>query len=145
MMTRARGLAAAAAIMAICVLAEDARADRRVVRVTIVADDSIAGDMREVLAGTPDVTVVTRRRAQLELRGTVAEVTRRTVHDGVEIRARVMVVVSDARGGAVRAMVTGRAGARGGADPAQLRRNALRAAVRGALRSLSANRHALRV
>ena len=137
-MTRAHGLAAfAVAAMVTCGLAQDARADRRAVRVSVVSDPEIRAVMHEVLAGTPEVSVVGRGRAELELRGSVAELQRRSTHDGVEVRARVTVIVADARGGAVRAMLTGRAGARGGGDVDRLSRNALRGAVRGALRSLA--------
>ena len=63
--------------------------------------------------------------------------------EGLEVRCEVSLVVADARGGAVRAMLRGRAGARGGTDAARLQGNALRAAVRGALRPLAQHGHAL--
>ncbi len=142
-MTRARGLAAAVAAWAVlCALPTDASAHRRV-RVTVVSDPAIADAMREILATTPEVDVVPAPRAELELRGVVAELRHQTLHDIVEVRARVTVVVADARGGAVRAMLTGRAGARGGGDVDRLSQNALRAAVRGALRSLGQHGPAL--
>ncbi len=137
-MTRATGLtAAAAALVVACAFSGDARAHGHIVRVTVVSDPQIRVAVREVLAGTPEVDVVGRGRAELELRASVAELERRQGDDGMEVRARVTVIVSDARGGAVRAMLTGRAGARGGSDVEQLSRNALRGAVRSALRSLS--------
>lgn len=139
-MTRARTLATAAVAWVVAcgvaAAANGASAHRRV-RVSLVSDPAIAGAMREAVAGTPELDLVPAGRAELELRGTVAELTRAQLHDGVEVRARVTVVVADARGGAVRAMLTGRAGARGGADVDRLSESALRAAVRGALRSLS--------
>ena len=143
-MTRAAGLATTVvALMVMCAFSGDARADRHVVRVSVISDPQIRGAMHEVLEGTPEVRVVSRGRAELELRGTVAELERREHHDGLEIRARVTVIVADARGGAVRAMLTGRAGARGGSDSERLSQNALRGAVRGALRSLPQHGHTL--
>lgn len=142
-MTRARVLAAAVVAMVVtCGLSTDAHARRRV-RVTVISDPVIQDAMQEVLAGTPEVDVVPARRAELELRATVAELRSQRTHEGVEVRARVTVVVADARGGAVRAMLTGRAGARGGDDVNRLSDNALRAAVRGALRSIGQHGHTL--
>ena len=142
-MTRAQRLATLAVAMAVtCGLAADASAHRRV-RVTVVSEPTIEDAMRAALAGAPELDVVPRARAELELRGTVNEVRRRHLSDGVEVSARVTVVVADARGGAVRAMLTGRAGARGGGDPERLTRSALDAAVRTALRSFSDHRAAI--
>lgn len=144
-MTRAKALAAAAVAWVVtCGVATgvvpSASAQRRArVRVSLVSDPAIEAAMREAIASTPEIDLVPAGQAQLELRGTVAELSRSQLHDGMEVRARVTVVVADAHGGAVRAMLTGRAGARGGADVDRLSENALRAAVRGALRSLSAH------
>jgi len=136
-MTRAKWLVTAGvALVVACAFSGDARADRHVVRVSVVSDPRIRTAMHEALEGTPEVDVVGRSRAELELRGTVAELERTQLHDSVQVRARVTVVVADASGGAVRAMLTGRAGARGGGDVQRLSDNALRAATRSALRGL---------
>lgn len=75
------------------------------------------------------------RRARWVVRGSVVQLQEREVADGIEVRCEVSLIVADARG-SVRAMLQGRAGARGIDDPDRLARAALRAAVRGALRPL---------
>lgn len=76
------------------------------------------------------------RRARWVVRGSVVRLERRSVADGLEVRCEVSLIVADARGGSVRAMLAGRAGARGVDDPDRLAQAALDAAVRGALRPL---------
>lgn len=76
------------------------------------------------------------RRARYVVRGSVVQLERRQVSDGLEVRCEVSLIVADARGGSVRAMLSGRAGARGVDDADRLARAALEAAVRGALRPL---------
>lgn len=90
------------------------------------------GDVR--LASDP-------RRARYVLRGSVVQLERVAVNDGVEVRCAVSLIVADARGGTVRALLSGRAGARGVDDPERLARAALEAAVRGALRPLGTHLH----
>ena len=143
-MTPAKTLAVrtmcAAAMVVVCAFAARGRADRRVVRVAVGDVDGVGLEeaMRTELERSPDLQVVTARNAELVLRGTVVEHRLRVMHGGeVEVRCEVSVVVADARGGSIRAMLRGRAGARGGDDSASLRENALRAAVRGALRPLA--------
>jgi hypothetical protein len=75
-------------------------------------------------------------RARWVVRGSVVQLDRRTVADGLEVRCAVSLIVTDGRGGSVRAMLEGRAGARGVDDPDRLAQAALDAAVRGALRPL---------
>ncbi len=59
------------------------------------------------------------------------------VEGSLEVRCEVSLVVTEARGGSIRAMLRGRGGARGSGDAARLSNDALRAAVRGALRPLA--------
>lgn len=77
-----------------------------------------------------------QRRARWVVRGSVVSLDRREVEDGLEVRCAVSLIVTDGRGGSVRAMLEGRAGARGVDDPDRLAQAALDAAVRGALRPL---------
>lgn len=95
--------------------------------------------LAEALEAQPHVDVTPRRRAELVLRGSVLRLERTRVGSGLEVRCEVSVVVTDG-GGSIRAMLRGRGGARGGGDPARLSSDALRAAVRGALRPLSTHR-----
>jgi hypothetical protein len=99
--------------------------------------------LSEALAAQPAVALTPTRRAQVVLRGSVVRWDRRNVEGGLEVRCEVSLVVADARGGSIRAMLSGRGGARGAGDPARLSANALRAAVRGALRPLATRGPAL--
>jgi hypothetical protein len=93
--------------------------------------------LAEAIEAQPDADLAPMRRAELVLRGSVVRIERSAVAGGLEVRCEVSVIVADARGGAIRAMLRGRGGARGDGDPARLSDDALRAAVRGALRPLS--------
>ncbi|MEQ8453116.1 MAG: hypothetical protein RLO52_20760 [Sandaracinaceae bacterium] len=104
---------------------------------------ALAGAISAALDHAPDVRLTSARRAQLVVRGSVVRLERTRVAEGFEVRCEVSLIVADARGGSVRAMLRGRAGARGGQDVARLRANALQAAVRGALRPLGAHGRAL--
>ncbi len=85
------------------------------------------------LALSPD-----RARARFLVTGSVVELSERAVgSDEHEVRCRVSIVVADARGGAVRAMLEGRAGVRGGGSDEAMRRSAVRGAAESALRSLA--------
>jgi len=78
--------------------------------------------------------------ARYVLRGSVTRLERRQVERDLEVRCEVSLVLSDARGN-VRAMLSGRAGARGGGDAQHVERVAMQAAVRGALRPLPGSLH----
>lgn len=98
--------------------------------------DALESAIETELSGRRDVRLATdERRARYVLRGSVVQLERREVSDGIEIRVAVSLIVAD-RGGSVRAMLSGRAGARGVDDPDRLADAALAAAVRGALRPL---------
>lgn len=97
----------------------------------------LAAAMRAELERNPDLRMVAPRYAELVLRGTLVEHRQRVVRGEIEVHCVVSVIVADARGGSIRAMLRGRADARGGSDAARLSDNALRAAVRGALRRLA--------
>jgi hypothetical protein len=73
--------------------------------------------------------------ARFVLTASVTELEVRPGEPEHEVRIAVSVVVAD-RGGSVRAMLSGRAGARGDGDPAELTEDALLAAVRSAMRPL---------
>lgn len=148
-MRRAIQLVACGVICALSAVHVGASAQRR--RPVRVALGELGGDraeafdaaLREALSRTPEVRLTEPRRAQLVLRGSVQHLERRIVDGQVEVRCEVSVIVADARGGAIRAMLQGRAGARGDGETAALSRDALRAAVRGALRPLGTTGHAL--
>jgi|GEM_PF-2387888 len=92
--------------------------------------------MREALATHPTATLTTTASAaRYVVTGSVVE-----LDDHVEgadhlVNCRVSIVVAD-RLGNVRAMLEGRAGARGGTGDTTLRRSAVRGAVRSAMRGL---------
>jgi hypothetical protein len=76
--------------------------------------------------------------ARFVVGGAITRFERRNVGADVEVRCTVSLFVREARGGSVRVMLSGSAGARGARDQGRLGQVALRAAVRGALRPLSA-------
>ena len=104
--------------------------------------DELSGALEDALREHDDVRLTTTRGAELVLRGSLVSVERRRVDRQLEVRCEISLIVADARGGAIRAMLRGRAGARGG-DPRRLYENALRAAVRGALRRLATHGRSL--
>ena len=149
-MPRARQLAARSALavalawMVWC--APDASAQRSTLRIAVGEVAANDGD-RAAARRQIDVGLLldrplellgerARRRAELVLRGSLVRMTRERVAGGLEVRCEISVIVTDG-GGSIRAMLRGRGGARGGGDPAQLSTDALRAAVRGALRPLA--------
>ena len=99
---------------------------------------ALTGAVEDELRQRDDVTLAPTGRAELVLRGSVVRMERHRVGQDLEVRCEVSVIVADARGGSIRAMLRGRAGARG-RDARRLSDNALRAAVRGALRPLGAH------
>ena len=98
--------------------------------------------MREI-GRLPSLRLAETSRARYVLRGSVTRLDRRASGDEVQVRCEVSLIVSEARGGSIRMMLQGRAGARGD-DGDSLERAALEAAVRGALRPLSTSLDALR-
>ncbi|HEY8428791.1 MAG TPA: hypothetical protein VIL20_10470 [Sandaracinaceae bacterium] len=92
----------------------------------------------EALEQQPSIDLAPARRADLVLRGSISRWERRRVAGQLEVRCEVSLIVSEARGGSILAMLHGRGGARGAGDVTRLSSDALRAAVRGALRPLSA-------
>ncbi len=103
------------------------------------SDNELELAIRSALATHPSVTVSTdRTRARFIVTGSVVELSHRFVAQGErEVRCRVSIVVADARGGSVRAMLEGRAGVRGGGTEDAMRRSAVRGAVASALRSIT--------
>lgn len=91
----------------------------------------------------PSLRLAETSRARYVLRGSITRLDRAATGAEVQVRCEVSLIVSEARGGSIRMMLSGRAGARG-ADAASLERAALEAAVHGALRPLSSSLGALR-
>ena len=106
-----------------------------------------AGALREALVREigrlPNIQLAATNHARYVVRGAVTRLDRRALGDDVEVRCEVSLVVADARGGSIRMMLSGRAGARGD-DGDALEHAALEAAVRGALRPLPSSLGALR-
>jgi hypothetical protein len=102
------------------------------------ASEELDVALRTALSTHPSVTLSDdRTHARFVVTGSVVELSERSVAaDEREVRCRVSLVVADARGGSVRAMLEGRAGVRGGGNGESLRRSALRGAVTSALRSI---------
>ena len=97
---------------------------------------ALEGALHAALEGQPGFRVEGRAsRARYVITGSVTEWTTRDVIDGHEFRCGVSIVVADAHG-AVRAMLSGRAAARGEGDLGELSQRALLAATRSALRPL---------
>jgi hypothetical protein len=106
-----------------------------------------AGALRDALVREigrlPSLRLAETNRARYVVRGSVTRLDRQTSGSEVQVRCEVSLIVSEARGGSIRMMLQGRAGARGD-DGDSLERAALEAAVRGALRPLSTSLGALR-
>jgi hypothetical protein len=83
-------------------------------------------------------------RARYVVQGSLTRLERRDIDRGMEVDCEVSLILADARGGAVRLMLSGRAGARGGTDGVAVERAAVEAAVRGALRPLPRTLRTLR-
>lgn len=92
----------------------------------------------QALSVHPDLRLAqSPARARYVVTGSVVELSDRALGGGEhEVRACVSIVVSDARGGAIRAMLEGRAGVRGGSGADAMRRTAIRGAAESALRSI---------
>ena len=105
-----------------------------------VAPPGMEGVLRsalsEEIASLGGVRLEEPAHARFVVQGAVTRLERRDARPGVEVQCEVSLVVSDARGGAVRVMLSGRAGARGTEAGDAVERAALQAAVRGALRPL---------
>jgi hypothetical protein len=86
----------------------------------------------------------TQERARFVVQGSFTRLERRNVGHGLEVDCEVSLLLADARGGAVRLMLSGRAGARGGSDANAVERAAVEGAVRGALRPLPRTLRTLR-
>jgi hypothetical protein len=104
-----------------------------------VGGEPVAEALEEALhaaiAARPDLREEESRRARYVVTGSVTELDAHPTADGHEVRITVSIVVAD-RGGSVRAMLSGRAAASGDLGPPRLTADALRAAVRSAMRPL---------
>lgn len=98
---------------------------------------ALDGALHEALNAHPGLRIEGRPdRARFRITGSIVEWDTREVVDGHEFRCAVSIVVADARG-SVRAMLSGRAAARGEGDLGSLSSRALLAATRSALRPLA--------
>lgn len=91
--------------------------------------------LEAALEDREDLRVSDASHARFVVTASVTELSERDSGAEREVRCAVSVVVAD-RGGSVRAMLAGRAGARGEDEAGVLAERALLAAVRGALRPL---------
>jgi hypothetical protein len=158
-MQRARGLAtwlcaAAVAWMQMCAPGLPVLADGASTPIVAVGEtgaqtnspdaaSALRASLERELARLPSLRVAATREARYVVRGSVTRLERTPAGRDVQVRCEVSLVVAEARGGSIRFMLSGRAGARG-PDAATLERAALDAAVRGALRPLSSTLVALR-
>jgi hypothetical protein len=136
--------------MTVCCVPLATHAQRAPVRVAVGelgagegSADALFGAIARTLEDNPEIRVTTTPRAELVVRGSVVRLERRRVGNELEVSCEVSLIVAEARGGSIRAMLRGRGGARGGRDAERLSDDALRAAVRGALRPLASQGHAL--
>lgn len=98
---------------------------------------ALDGALHAALGAHPGLRVEGRpERARYRITGSIVEWDTREVLDGHEFRCAVSIVVADAHG-SVRAMLSGRASARGEGDVEALSERALLAATRSALRPLA--------
>ncbi len=110
---------------------------------TAAPEEGVETQLREALSAELDalsgVRLAPTPRAQYVLRGSVTKLEVRGEAERRQIECEVSLVVADRRGGSVRMMLSGRAVARG-PQVERLGPQVVRAAVRGALRPLSAQR-----
>jgi hypothetical protein len=104
--------------------------------------------LRRALEGEIDsvggLRLSSQERARFVVEGSLTRLERRNIEHGMEVDCEVSLLLADARGGTVRLMLSGRAGARGGMDGDAVERAAVEAAVRGALRPLPRTLRTLR-
>ncbi len=102
-----------------------------------LAAAALDGALHEALNAQPGLRLEGRAsRARYVITGSIVEWSTRDVSDGHEFRCGVSIVVADSHG-SVRAMLSGRAAARGEGDVGSLSSRALLAATRSALRPLA--------
>jgi hypothetical protein len=102
---------------------------------------ALDGALHEALEAQPGLRIEGRaERARYVITGSIVEWNTREVVDGHEFRCGVSIVVADSHG-AVRAMLSGRAAARGEGDLGSLSSRALLAATRSAIRPLADGLH----
>nr|MDQ3034698.1 hypothetical protein [Myxococcota bacterium] len=67
---------------------------------------ALSSSIERAISGRRDVRLShDERRARWVVRGSVVQLDRRELADGIEVRCEVSLIVSDARGGSVRAML----------------------------------------
>lgn len=130
--------------LVLCGVGAAADAQGRSLRVAVgaVGSEGLSDALTEAIETHPGVDLAPVPRAEVVLRGSIVRWERHRVANQTEVRCEVSVIVADARGGSIRAMLRGRGGARGGGSAERLSHDALRAAVRGALRPLGGSSRA---
>jgi hypothetical protein len=105
----------------------------------LVEATALAPELRAALADElahhPELRLSPMGSANLVVRGSITRLERSRAGDHGQVRCEVSLIVAERRGGAVRAMVSGRASGQGTLGVA-LDRAVIHAAVRGALRPL---------
>lgn len=147
MVRSTRGLSLVVLLCSVCFVGS-AQGQRGPARLAVSVGDtgvhaggaSVAEALEEALhaaiAARPDLREErSPGRARYVVTGSVTELDTHATDAGHEVRIAVSIIVAD-RGGSVRAMLAGRAGARGDLAPDRLTADALRAAVRSAMRPL---------
>ena len=103
------------------------------------ATQSLRDALETQLATLGGVRLTPTRNARYVVRGSVTRLERQDLGHSVQVDCEVSLVVADRRGGSIKMMLSGRAGARGAPTGDTVEQAALQAAVRGALRPLSAS------
>lgn len=133
--------AATVAAVYLCVLESPAygQPSHRQLRVAVgdTGSPALREALQDELATLGGVRVANASRARYVVTGSLTRLERRRVGaSALEVDCEVSLILADARGGAIRMMLSGRAGARGGTTGDAVEHAALEAAVRGALRPL---------
>lgn len=97
---------------------------------------SVRLELESALEAAGGFHVVPDAQADYVIRGAVVRLDDRELPGGREVQCEVSLIVSDAHGGRVHALLTGRAGARGDGAIERVRAAAVRAALRSAIRPL---------
>jgi len=109
-----------------------------------ISSPTLRRALSEEIENLGGLRLTSSERARFVVEGSFTRLERRTVEHGLEVDCEVSLILTDARGGAIRMMLSGRAGARGGLVGDAVEQAAIEAAVRGALRPLPRSLRRLR-
>jgi len=100
-------------------------------------------ELTRALGNQGEVVMLPRQRANFVVDASLLRIQRKSVAEGLEVRADITLIVSDARSGAMKAVLSGRGGVRTPSDTGEAAETAVAAAIRSAVRPLGRTLRAL--